>query len=317
MLFCRFCEFVTSSLTNYVQHNTLHSCAYDIPCGVEGCKWKFRTLGGFTTHMYRFHDQTNNGKLLSKFENIEMTGVCSVLTCKIELPFHKLLAHLKSHAKNRVLVTCPYEGCKQQYKVRSSFTAHLSRYHWIDRQLGYFNQIIPASEIISNPNDHPFINENIDRIEFHTNDVIHNIALFFLILLCQYHIPLTTVQYIAEEIFNLNTINQHQTEYILMKDLSSSIPDKELHDAMHQVRNRDAIAIELSKEKGLLRLAYIRKEYFKKNLNFVEPLEISLGRNEHGLECHAYYIPIKETLQKLCTNSATCNLRYVFRLFSW
>ncbi|XP_065642303.1 uncharacterized protein LOC136073934 [Hydra vulgaris] len=303
MLLCKFCNFSTSSLKNYVQHNTLHSCAFDIPCGFVGCKRNFRTLGGFATHMYRFHDHTNNGKLYSKFASIEKKGVCSVLSCKIELPFHKLLVHLKSHAKNGVSVTCPYDECEQQYKVKSSFTAHLSRYHIMDKQLASCNQVNTLLEITSTTNNHPFINENTDRVEFHTNDVVYNIALFLLKLQCQYHIPSTTVQYIAEQIFNLNTINQNQTEFILSNNLSSSIPQNELNYVIQQVRNKDAIVISLSKEKGLLRSAYIRKEYFKKKLDFVGATEVFLGRNEHGLECYSYYVPIKETLQRLCMNS--------------
>ena len=45
--------------------------------------------------------------------------------------FREFTAHLKSHLADGsgTVVCCPYEGCSSSFKLKSSFTSHLSRKH--------------------------------------------------------------------------------------------------------------------------------------------------------------------------------------------
>ncbi|XP_047136285.1 uncharacterized protein LOC124813381 [Hydra vulgaris] len=306
MLSCSLCQFKTTSLQYYAQHYSVHSCAYKIPCGIIGCKKSFSTFRAFTSHIHCIHVVGNITKSINNFVNIEKIGICSVLTCQVELPFNELIVHLKLHIKKRVSIKCPYEECTCRYKVISSFTAHLSRCHQIHKTTFEQSQInISSSETNL---DHLNIDKNIDANEFNINDMIHNIGLFLLKLQCQYHIPSTTIQFIVTEMLNLNTINQYQTERILIEKLSYYIPEKDVHNIIQAVKMKDPFVIGFSKDRGLLRSTYIRKEYYKKNMNFVGPMEISLGRNEHGFECYTYYVPIKETLKRICQNTNFASL---------
>jgi Zinc finger, C2H2 type len=55
---------------------------------------------------------------------------CSLTPCKEQFSdLSHLIKHLKQHLDNGLSVTCPYKNCGKLFKVKSLFSAHLSRKH--------------------------------------------------------------------------------------------------------------------------------------------------------------------------------------------
>ena len=48
------------------------------------------------------------------------------------LYFNSFISHFKSHIKCSFKIACPYENCKRQYSIVSSFSSHLYRVHSYD-----------------------------------------------------------------------------------------------------------------------------------------------------------------------------------------
>lgn len=60
---------------------------------------------------------------------------CAMAMCERQCQNSKeLIAHLKSHIVEGHVVTCPVRGCTNTFRVKSSFTAHMSRKHRVFRQ---------------------------------------------------------------------------------------------------------------------------------------------------------------------------------------
>ena len=70
------------------------------------------------------HD-VNHKCLVSDKELICDIPLCSQI-CK---GYRELLKHLKQHIQDGVTVKCPFEKCCKSFKLKSSFSSHVSRCH--------------------------------------------------------------------------------------------------------------------------------------------------------------------------------------------
>ena len=52
---------------------------------------------------------------------------CTVRGCnRSEINFGRYMDHLKTHLRQKIFVTCPFENCPAEYNILSSFTSHIS-----------------------------------------------------------------------------------------------------------------------------------------------------------------------------------------------
>lgn len=96
------------------------------PCCVADCKCLFVKYSAFKTHCYRHH----NNPSVSELDIMQGPYTCENISCQkqyTDLKDH--LAHLRSHLSKSELVNCPFAKCGKTFKVRSSFTSHISRIH--------------------------------------------------------------------------------------------------------------------------------------------------------------------------------------------
>lgn len=125
---CRFCSLSLTSVKCYVDHQILHrhEANAPFPCCVADCKCVFVKYSAFKTHCYRHH----NNPSVSELDIMQGPYTCENVSCKKQCTDLKdLLAHLRSHLSKSELVNCPFAKCGKTFKVRSSFTSHISRIH--------------------------------------------------------------------------------------------------------------------------------------------------------------------------------------------
>lgn len=125
---CRFCNLSLGSVKCYVDHQILHGheANTQFPCCFADCKFVFVKYSAFKTHCHRHHYNPS----VSGLDTMQGPYTCENIGCqKVCTDLRDLLSHLRSHLSKRELVNCPFAKCGKTFKVRSSFTSHISRIH--------------------------------------------------------------------------------------------------------------------------------------------------------------------------------------------
>ena len=92
------------------------------------CQRKFSAYCGFRSHIHRDHGNVSSST--RKQVDQDKTLQCSLVFCKqVRSNLKELDKHLKVHIDDGSNIKCPYNGCENLFKDKSSFSAHLSRQH--------------------------------------------------------------------------------------------------------------------------------------------------------------------------------------------
>lgn len=127
---CKHCNFTTASIPAFVSHLRIHRnlANFRFPYGVAQCFATFVTCNAVKSHMYRFYKKIAKRGLERQIDGVDLA--CTVEGCSfVSATFSTLCEHLHWHIKDGRKVSCPYTDCSKYFRVRSSFTSHLSRKH--------------------------------------------------------------------------------------------------------------------------------------------------------------------------------------------
>lgn len=132
MFACKFCDYVCSAVQEFTRHVKFHRNVpnFRFQCGVPECSRSFSKFEVLKSHIYRDHRSLHVSEYDKRSQLFDITSTCRVDFCSYtcsELPL--LFSHLKSHIKDGVEVTCPFRACGKKFKVKSTFSSHLSRTH--------------------------------------------------------------------------------------------------------------------------------------------------------------------------------------------
>ncbi|XP_064640806.1 uncharacterized protein LOC135495545 [Lineus longissimus] len=339
---CSHCHYRSDSPKSYSQHYAIHKYVNktSFPCGVPGCTREFRVYESFTSHLSRDHSKVKT--LRSGTEKTsdasssttpghqpgQVGGPQGLLEVEVDLTcshcemtcsqYSVLLAHLKQHIKNGVVVTCPFKGCISQYRVISSLTSHLSRIHQVLQQsnsengscamspsveCGVVGDNIGADENLQNMDNQqqplPAVEEHENFDDDLSDDVfLESVALFYLQLESKHHVPQSTLQKIITGICDFHDRSQEQVQIQLKKILEEEgiTPDR-IPLIVNEVFSNDLFHLVNNSHDGTLRSNYCRKKFYKSNLNYIEHVQIRLGRDGKNFERHYQYVPIRETIE--------------------
>lgn len=310
---CNFCGKSLKTLRGYVLHCKLHRneprCLFK--CYGSGCSKTFFRYGAFKTHFYRKHNvpevDVHVGAVVGAYR-------CPVALCSYHSQTIKdLLGHLKKHIEEGHEVCCPVSGCSSVFKIKSSFTSHISRKHGdiTDRSINDLYRDLPRqSSVVAMPTADSEVTENEDVTETGRDDedmdssgdfsdlYLRNVSLFYLKLQGKFLLPASTIQSIVEEMVNIHELGQAYTLSRLRSLLKNdtSLSDDDITKVCDSVKESDLFT---ECHTGPMRTVYSRTETFKKMFHYVEPNKLLLGRDENGKDQFAYYVPIKDTLKCL------------------
>jgi len=236
-----------------------------------------------------------------------------------------LVKHLKSHIAAGMKVKCPAQGCGRIFSKKSSFSAHLSVKHGILNKNTIDGELLvdcTSGAGANSDDDVLFPQETIVGCDTHDGDnnddsdmgsadtvdkdaFLRNFSLFFLKLQCRFNVPASTVELIANEIFNLHQQNMDMCLQVVQSQLSSQNVDHVvIHEIVNACKQVDFFNAALNSDVGVLRSQHIRKRFYKENFRYVEPLEMKLGVNKYGRPSICHYISVQETLQCLLQDSS-------------
>lgn len=138
----------------------------------------------------------------------------------------ELIAHLKEHIVEGRAVSCPVRGCNTDFRVKSSFTAHISRKHrgFTDRSVSNVYRESASHPSTSAPAEsgdfapHCDVGPatDTDEVDVDINKnfsglYLRNASLFYFRLLRQFLLPSSTIQKIVEEMQNINKLGKTYT----------------------------------------------------------------------------------------------------------
>ncbi len=313
MLNCNFCGRSVRTLRGYVLHCKLHRnekrCLFK--CFGDGCKQIFCRYGAFKAHFYRRHNVVSAnanetvGMAVASFK-------CVVALCERQCQdTQELISHLKEHIVEGRAVSCPVRGCNADFRVKSSFTAHMSRKHrgCTDSSVSdMYRESASHPSTSTPPESRDFVPHcdagaatgtdeiDLDISENFSDLYLRNVSLFYLRLQSQFLLPASTIQNIVEEMQNIHELGQKYTLSKLSLLLKNDTSDEDITKVCESVKGFDLFT---ACHTGPMRTAYSRAKSFKEKFNYVEPKKIFLGRDENRVDRFAYYVPVRETLKCL------------------
>ncbi|XP_076875209.1 uncharacterized protein LOC143525314 isoform X2 [Brachyhypopomus gauderio] len=311
MFSCSFCSKPIKTLRGYVLHCKLHRneprCLFK--CFGAGCKQTFCRYQAFKAHFYRRHNMSPaNVTVMSDITAFK----CAVALCERQCKDIKdLIMHLKEHIMEGRVVTCPVRGCTNTFKVKSSFTAHMSRKHRdfaghsvsdLYRESVTQSTSVPAESDEFDPQVYETCTNtgpdegDLDGSENFSDLFLRNVCLFYLKLQGHFLLPVSTIQNIVEEMQNIHELGQTYTlsKLTLLLKEETSLSDQDITKICESIRGFDVFS---TCHKGPMRTAYSRAQSFKQIFNYVEPTKIFLGSDENRSDRFAYYVPLRETLK--------------------
>lgn len=298
---CHSCGMPLSSIKSYVNHQILHryEANRSFLCCFSDCKQKFNKYTALKAHVYRSHNS-----IVSQLDNAPSTFVCD--NCQKQcINLRDLLAHLKVHLTKHELVRCPFKNCNKAFRVKSSFTSHISRTHRHETDVNTsFTYSEPSESLQIGPESamnesksQPQVTETADIKSLY----IRNLCLFYMQLQAKYLVPSSTIQLIVDEINGLSDICHQYTNGKIRETLgaNSDMSDAEINSLVLSIQETDLHAACSS----LLSTEYTRRQYFQRNFGYVHPEKIYLGKNENRRDCYAQYIPLSDTLRSILKDS--------------
>jgi len=312
-LSCNYCDKVLCSIKNYVNHCRLHrnNSKTTFSCPIFTCKRQLFSYSGLKSHIYRSHDKSQkNNQMKQSSElstNADIILKCSVILCqKVCETVPDLIKHVKEHIHAGTEMPCPFKECTKVYCKKSSFSSHLSRNH-----SGYTVQHLSSDYINCNGKELESaelecIDATLDLESVHlpvdteTDLFVRSIALFYLQLQSKYLVPSSTIQYIVDEMKEVQSLNLSILFSQLLLNLTSklNISHLEAQKLLNEVRSADPLS---SLYSNCLQSNYARKSLIKKLFRLVEPVTVNLGSDATGKLRSFQYIPVIETIQSMFT----------------
>ena len=237
----------------------------------------------------------NQNVFLNVTNNLKSQFKCSRVEC-LAMTFaylQKFKIHLKQHLKKLEEISCPFDGCAQTFKIKSTFTSHLSRKHQHSIQLRTVG--VDAEECRSSTSSENELSTSLSKNQSMTEDNIpvagdlneeislndfdfenddeteaqylKTLALFYLKLQGKYLLPASTIQVIVSEFTECQDINQN----MLVKKVGDEMANFNISpEVIHAVKNeilRNDLFVKCNK--GPLSSISKRTSFLKKNLLYV------------------------------------------------
>ena len=98
------------------------------PCAYSSCGRTFKSYAAFNTLIFRDHTIRKYLGASQLATPVSNTVICSVSECGRRFPhFRDLIQHAKEHIEQGKVRPSLYANCINRFKIKSTFTSHLSR----------------------------------------------------------------------------------------------------------------------------------------------------------------------------------------------
>lgn len=287
---CTKCSKTLNSFEKLLTHLSLihaNEHNFSINCNFDGCQKLFKNVGSFKSHTFRKHysllqEQKSKSGLLLKCK-----------TCKKNV--EELNLHLRKHCTDGQAIICPAPSCNHKYTVFSSYTSHFSRNHGnLSKQLDKESANVDSQEVTLPVQEAtPF--ENTDTTVTYENCMKRNLALLQLKIQEKYMIPQSTVQKIFDDYKEIFKLSNDSLTLQLEDVLSKGGVNEKTVDSITSLVQQNHLLKCFDDLSSICK----RKQYYKNELNYVEPITIVLGLSRLNQKEVYHYLPILKTLKFL------------------
>ena len=322
---CSICIFDCNTVSKYVSHCRFHRNIPNVTlrCPIPSCNQSFCNFSTFKAHISRFHSENKPLQNLGTQEIANSAPHLQQRCMKLECfqmsftSYEDFIKHLKLHLSKKEEITCPYEGCKSTFRIKSSFSSHLSRKHRFQtfsevsqRNASDVYRQDPAirddCEVSQETTEDVHTDENFDceisDFDFNDNEkteryFLENLALFYLKLQGKYIIPSSTIQVIISE---MNECHM-ESQILLVERVCSTLSllgiSQEITDQVKlEMLNNDLFS---NCNLGPLSTSAKRLSFYKKHFHHCNPVELVLGYGGDQSVRSYQYVPICQTIASL------------------
>jgi len=304
MYTCNICLAQKTTIIGYIRHFRIHSTNAYFQCGLQNCTRSFIKYSSFTSHLSRDHTDCQRSTQENNPDGSLLSFVCPLNLCQKYLDSSKLRAHYKKHLEAGEEMVCPYENCKKKIINVTSFSTHISRYHKkesLSNADSVNDSPIPS---VSDNSDSGLVDNDLSRSaetkndteQWDENNYLRNLANFYLKLEAKCLVPASTIQFIVNEMNNINELGKEYLKDKLEQICSvAGLAEEIVKPVCNELFKSDPFTS--AQKYGPLRTNHTRKEYYKQNFDYIEPESVKLGRNSSNEDRYYYYVPIIESLK--------------------
>lgn len=207
---CRSCGISLKSIKSYVDHQILHRHETAVFHAA------FQTANKNSQSTVKANVHRTHNKPVSQLDDTQGSYV---------------------HLSKRELVHCPFNNCSKVFKVKSSFTSHVSRTHKHENDANTrFTSVSLPNETETGTNQNENQSQAAEDIDIRPL-YMRNLCLFYMQLQAKNLVPSSTLQMIVEEINALNNIC-HQYTKDKIKETNTSMSDAEIDRFFRVCRKR-------------------------------------------------------------------------------
>lgn len=191
-------------------------------------------------------------------------------------------------------IVCPFSACQKLFSVRSSFSSHISRKHakdWVACRDGgmdnddagmHDDTADMGKDDMTETVEFPEVHDSLGDVEKDRDVLLTYLTLFYLRMQAKMLLPASTISTLMEEFQEVCTNARSQLFIRLCKELSNlEIPDERICNIIDGLSKENFLKMY---NEGFFRSDTTQKTYFKKNLSYVEPIQVHLGFDASGKE---------------------------------
>ncbi|KAE8741222.1 hypothetical protein FOCC_FOCC013256 [Frankliniella occidentalis] len=207
----------------------------------------------------------------------------------------------------QILTPCPFPFCDKKYSNVQSFSGHLTRNHANCVLSPDIALNLEAEEEEEEQLENGLVFDEMDKTD--AGDSCLNDEESFLVTMSQFYmklefelfLPVSTVQYIVNELTILQTQNEELMKARLIKRLQEDgIPPERIESISKFVYSNNPIVSAQSN----LKSDYLRKQIYKNTFDYVEPQKKPLppkrgNARKVGRPRFLYQVPVPETVKKI------------------
>jgi len=138
--------------------------------------------------------------------------------------------------------------------------------------------------------------------EVDTDGFMNNLAMFYLRMQAKMLLPASTIQTLIEEIQEVHTTGLTHLLSRMHEELTKlNVPESDIKRLLDDLSKDNLLKM---CNEGVFRTDQTRKTFFKSRFNYVEPVKTYLGIDATGKERFYQYVPIKDTIKSLLSQSS-------------
>jgi len=279
----------------------------------------YSSLCAHVSRCHRSSHRTHSHLITSAILGYKVS--CGVPYCKVRITTMKeLFVHIRKHIQEDKVAMCPFKNCGKEFTNHKTFSAHTSRKHrycgfgdlessvLVEKPLNQQGQlsVSAATETsLSEANVSSVISlsevDDADSERDMAINLLKKFGLFCLKLQSKYLVPSVTVQAVVDEFASMSGSNMQYMLHVLQKHLNNLGISEEKQREIFSDLTENNLCCMISE--GPLRSIASCNVYFKTNLQYVSPVEVSFGLNSVGVRMKMHYVPIIESLKTLFANN--------------